>query len=106
MRVALEKPVSHEARVGRSQVNFPRKEVEVAFESGSVKLSEIVGLLASLGYEPKLRLSDLDGRALPADPRRLWMQLGVAGFAFGNTMLFSIASYLAWTARRVLDSRS
>jgi Cu+-exporting ATPase len=81
------------AGVGQSQVNFPRKEVAITFETGRVRLSEIVALLASLGYEPELKLSDLEAKPLRSSARRLWMQLGVAGFAFGNIMLFSIASY-------------
>ncbi len=80
--------------VGHSQVNFPRKEVSITFENERVKLSEVVALLASLGYEPELKLSDLDNRAGARVSRRLWLQLGVAGFAFGNIMLFGISSYL------------
>ncbi len=79
--------------IGSSSVQFPRKEVSVYFENEKVKLSEVVGLLASLGYTPDLKLSDLDS-AEPKISRRLWLQLGVAGFAFGNIMLFSISSYL------------
>jgi Cu+-exporting ATPase len=81
--------------IGSSQVNFPRKEVSLTFENAKVALSEVVVLLTSLGYEPELKLSDLESRSKqPAARRRLWLQLGVAGFAFGNIMLFSISSYL------------
>lgn len=79
--------------IGQSQVNFPRKEVSVAFNPAMTKLSHVAALLASLGYEPELTLSDLDTRPASRIPRRLWLQLGVAGFAFGNTMLFSVAGY-------------
>src|SRR6266511_2536297 len=84
--------------IGASQVNFPQKEVAISFKSGSVKLSEVVVLLTSLGYEPELKYSDLEIRTKARVPRRLWLQLGVAGFAFGNTMLLSIASYLGLDA--------
>ncbi len=80
--------------IGVSQVNFPRKEAVIAFETGRVKLSEVAALLASLGYEPELKFSDLTGARRSRAPRRLSMQLGIAGFAFGNIMLFSLASYL------------
>ena len=81
--------------IGHSQVNFPRQEVSITLETGRVKLSELVALLASLGYEPELKLSDLDASSSPIPvSRRLWLQIGVAGFAFGNIMLFSISSYL------------
>ncbi|MHB8521474.1 MAG: heavy metal translocating P-type ATPase [Limisphaerales bacterium] len=80
--------------IGRSQVNFPRKEVSIVFDTARVKLSEAVALLTSLGYEPDLKLSDLEGRPGRSPSRRLWLQLGIAGFVFGNVMLFSISSYL------------
>ncbi len=81
--------------IGYSRVNFPRKEVFITFEGSRIKLGEVVALLASLGYMPELLLSDLKDHG-PKNPvsRRLWMQLGVAGFAFGNIMLLSISSYL------------
>ena len=74
-------------------MNFPRKEVAIAFTNREMPLSEVVALLASLGYEPELKFSDLD--AAPRNPaaRRLWMQIGLAGFAFGNLMLLGIADY-------------
>jgi Cu+-exporting ATPase len=84
--------------LGRSQVDFPRKAVSINFPTAEVKLSEVAALLASLGYEPELKFADLDANPTPRLPRKLWLQLGVAGFAFGNTMLFSIASYLGLDA--------
>lgn len=81
-------PAIHEARV-----NFPRKEVALAFDPRRLKLSEAVALLASLGYQPELRFDDLDRVTASPIGRRLWLQLGIAGFAFGNIMLFSLPSY-------------
>ncbi|MBI5802262.1 MAG: heavy metal translocating P-type ATPase metal-binding domain-containing protein [Verrucomicrobia bacterium] len=84
--------------IGQSQVNFARKEAAIAFDPARVKLSEVAALLASLGYEPELKFSDLD--TPPANPaaRRLWLQLGVAGFAFGNAMFFAITGYFGLDA--------
>lgn len=84
--------------IGQSQVNFPRKEVALSFDPAKVKLSEVVTLLALLGYAPELKLSALDAKPLNRSVRRLWIQLGLAGFAFGNIMLFSISSYLGLDA--------
>ena len=80
--------------IGQSQVNFLRKEAALSFDPSQVKLSEVVALLASLGYEPELKLSSLESKPRSRMARRLWVQLGLAGFAFGNIMLFSISSYL------------
>ncbi len=86
------------AGLGESKVNFPRKEVAITFTNDAVSLSEVVALLASLGYEPELKFSDLD--AAPRNPaaRRLWLQIGLAGFAFGNLMLLGIADYFGLDA--------
>lgn len=80
--------------IGKTEVNFLRKEITLSFSTADVRLSEVVSLLASLGYEPELKFSDLDSRPANHARRKLWLQLGVAGFAFGNNMLFAIALYL------------
>jgi Cu+-exporting ATPase len=84
--------------IGESKVNFPRKEVAVTFTNDTVALSEVVALLASLGYEPELKFSDLDTAPKTHTARRLWMQIGLAGFAFGNLMLLGIADYFGLDA--------
>jgi Cu+-exporting ATPase len=84
--------------IGYCRVNFPRKEVVITYETARVKLSRVVSLLTSLGYAPDFNFSDLEERPRVAVSRRLWLQLGVAGFAFGNIMLLSISSYLGLDA--------
>ena len=79
--------------VGASTVQFTRREVSVSFDPTQVTLGRVAGLLDSLGYAPDLNWSDLDTRRGSVVPKRLWLQLGVAGFAFGNTMLFSLPGY-------------
>lgn len=79
--------------IGKSVVSFPRKEISVSFDESQLLLSDIAALLASLGYEPELRFSDLEKPPVNPATRRLYLQLGVAGFVFGNTMLFAIAGY-------------
>ena len=80
--------------IGRSLVNFPRREAAIVFAPEKIALSELVALLASIGYEPQLTLGELDQKA-PVDRarQRRWLQVGIAGFAFGNIMLFSLPEY-------------
>ncbi len=80
--------------IQRSEVHFPRREVAINFAPDKISLSELVALLASLGYEPRLTLGELEKR--PRDPgaKRRWLQVGIAGFAFGNIMLFSLPRYM------------
>jgi len=76
------------------QVNFPRKTVRIRFQNTKFKLGELADLLASLGYEPDVNLGDLDNERVRPD-RKLTYQLGVAGFCFGNIMLFAFPEYFA-----------
>jgi Cu+-exporting ATPase len=80
--------------IGRSEVNFPKREVAIAFDPARLKLSGLVALLGSLGYEPVLNLADLGRRTASPVRRRLWLQVGIAGFAFGNVMMLSFPGYL------------
>lgn len=79
--------------IGRSTVNFPKKEVAIQFDDARISLSELVALLASLGYEPTLSFGSLEGAKPKPAFRKLILQLGLAGFSFGNIMLFSICLY-------------
>jgi len=80
--------------IGNSQVNFLKREATISFVPQKISLSEVVTLLASIGYEPALTLGELEKRAPNALRKRQWVQIGVAGFAFGNIMLFSLPAYL------------
>jgi len=86
--------------LGSSRVDFGRRELALSLDPQVVSLGEVAALLDSLGYPPDLTLADLDHRPKRPVARRLWLQIGVAGFAFGNTMLFSLPSYFG------LDSAS
>lgn len=89
--------------IGRSTVNFPKQEVVIQFTDAKVSLSAIVALMASLGYEPTLSFGSLDVARPKSASRKLLLQLGLAGFAFGNIMLFSICLYNGLDALSVLQ---
>lgn len=77
----------------RSEVNFARKTVTIDFDPNHIKLSRLAGLLGSVGYAPRINL-DADDGTKPAADRSLVFKLAVAGFCFGNVMLFSFPEYL------------
>ncbi len=82
------------------RVDFSRREAAIHFAADQIRLSGVVALLASIGYAPQLTLGELE-KAVPNPARkRLWLQIGIAGFAFGNIMLLSLPAYLG------LDSTS
>jgi Cu+-exporting ATPase len=76
-----------------SNVNFTRKEVELAFLNKRTSLRKSAELLAAIGYEPHISLNDLKEKRPPVNTSMIY-QLGVAGFCFGNIMLMSFPEYL------------
>jgi P-type Cu+ transporter len=78
-----------------SSVNFVKKEASITFSESVLTLRQVVEMLASINYIPQITLSDLDRKKAKKIQRRIYYQLGVAGFCFGNIMLFSAPDYLA-----------
>lgn len=78
-----------------SRVDFIRKKVQVKTLRSKITIKELVSLLATIGYEPQIHLSNLDKRQSAGLDKRLILRLAVAGFCFGNMMLFSIPEYFS-----------
>jgi Cu+-exporting ATPase len=88
----LEQLWRFEPGVVRAEVDLLRRAVHVEFRPGETTLRRIAEAVAALGYEPAITAEE--GRlSQPPAVRRLYLQLGVAGFAFGNIMLFSVPRY-------------
>ncbi|GBE30478.1 MAG TPA: HAD family hydrolase [Bacteroidetes bacterium] len=91
----LEKLGSLNAAISHSRVNFLQKELTVTFNHNDLSLRQLVALTASLGYEPDIKLEDINRTKRSNDHKRLYLQIGIAGFVFGNIMLLSFPEYLA-----------
>jgi Cu+-exporting ATPase len=87
-----------------ARIDFPAKEIALVFDHQHISLRQAAELLTSLGYEPYISLHDL-GNARPGVDRSLLYRLGVAGFCFGNIMLFCFPEYLGLDASDVLLQR-
>lgn len=75
----------------RSRVSFSDKELMVTFREDRLPLPRLVELLRRIGYGPQIT----SGTKPPArTPNMLLIRVGVAGFIFGNTMMFAIPEYL------------
>ncbi len=81
--------------VRKSEVFFGRREASISFNIQKLPLSELAALLTSIGYEPDLSLDKLDQKHEAPSNRPLYLKIGIAGFAFGNIMLFSLPEYLS-----------
>lgn len=75
----------------RSRVSFADKELNITFREEQLPLAKLVQLLRRIGYGPQITAGNKRGDAVP---RMLYIRLGVAGFIFGNTMMFSFPEYL------------
>ena len=78
-----------------SRVDFLKKRVQIKFQQDKISLKELVNLLSAIGYEPKINLSNLEEKKAKIVDKGLILRLAVAGFCFGNMMLFSIPEYFS-----------
>lgn len=86
-----------EGGILRTSVDFYQKRVLIVFERSRTSLARVVRLLGRLGYPPRLNLELLDGGEKESLGKELegdLIRLAVAGFCFGNVMLFSFPIYL------------
>jgi P-type Cu+ transporter len=76
--------------VRSSQVNFTKKEATITFDHTQISLRKMAELMDTIGYPPTI------GKSIKQTviSKKFILQLGVAGFCFGNIMLFSFPEYL------------
>jgi Cu+-exporting ATPase len=91
-----------DAGIKNSLVHFTKKEVSITFNHEQISLRRLVELLASVHYIPQINLQKTQAEGKRASNTRLIAKIGVAGFAFGNIMLFSMPEYLSF--RNDLDT--
>lgn len=81
--------------ITESRLNFSTKEVTIRFQRDAISLREIAELLATIGYEPYISLSDTEKKTTRTYTRKRLYKLGVAGFCFGNIMMMSLPEYFS-----------
>lgn len=82
-----------ESRVTNSSVNFTTKQVDITYRNKEINLRQVVELLKSIGYSPDLSVGKSSRQK--TRKKRIYYQIGVAGFCFGNIMLMSFPEYLS-----------
>lgn len=81
-----------EPGVVSSEVNFLKKTCSFTYDPHLISLKKLVELISSIGYEPEITLEQTSGKKSHTD-RSFIYKIGVAGFCFGNIMLFSFPEY-------------
>ena len=77
----------------RSRLQLAGKSISIYYDEGKTSLRSIIELLTLLGYEPDLSLATVEKKGKDNGNRPMYIKLAIAGFAFGNTMLFSLPGY-------------
>lgn len=81
-------PNVHEG-IHQVEVHFGRKEAMLAFDREKVALSQVAALLEYVGYTPHFKHE----QSKKSGTNGLLVELGIAGFFFGNTMLLALPEY-------------
>lgn len=81
--------------VVNSKTDFTQKKIFITYKTGETSLRKIAELLYSIGYEPAINIDDLAENDKPKVLKKLYYKIGIAGFCFGNIMLFSFPEYLS-----------
>jgi Cu+-exporting ATPase len=76
-----------------SRADFTRKEVKIIYNAEKTSLRNIAELLTGIGYEPHISFNDIATTKKGFVNRSILIQLGIAGFGFGNIMLLSFPEY-------------
>ncbi|MCK9412709.1 MAG: heavy metal translocating P-type ATPase metal-binding domain-containing protein [Prolixibacteraceae bacterium] len=77
-----------------STVNFISKKVTITFNSDEITLRQLVELLVAIHYIPDISQQTLEKKQEATGDKSLLYKIGVAGFVFGNVMLYSLPEYL------------
>ncbi|HWR99438.1 MAG TPA: heavy metal translocating P-type ATPase metal-binding domain-containing protein [Prolixibacteraceae bacterium] len=77
-----------------SAVNFITKKVTITFNAEEITLRQLVELLVAIHYIPDISRQTLEKKPEAPSNRTLLYKIGVAGFVFGNVMLYSLPEYL------------
>ncbi len=87
-----------------SRLSFSDGLLELRWAPERVQLSTIAGTLHTLGYAPHPATHHDSNQLQRKEDRALLAKIGIAGAAFGNVMLFSLALYSAQAASGTLGS--
>lgn len=90
----LEKLYKLSPAITNSRVNFVKKRVAITFLDEQISLRQVAELMAAVGYEPEINLKDLDEKKQNLTQKELYVKIAISGFAFGNSMFFSLPGYL------------
>lgn len=90
-----EKVLQDEVGIKYARINFATGRALVHFDPEAIQLSQVFYLIESIGYLPRLH-SPWKMEANTKSNKSLLIRMGVAGFCFGNIMLFGTSLYAGY----------
>lgn len=91
-----EKVLSQTEGIKSVRINFANARAHVVWDDTRIKLSQIFSIIQGIGYKPSLYAPWKKEDQFNLFERDLLLRLGVAGFCFGNIMLFGVALYAGY----------
>jgi P-type Cu2+ transporter len=89
----VSRSLQHIAGVRHVSVNTATGRAQIVWDSAALKLSEIFGVIASLGYKPQIAAAENDAVRGQNERRSLLKRLAVAGLGMMQVMMFAVAMY-------------
>ena len=86
----IEKGILH------AEVNFSSKYLTLDYDPNEISLGKLASFLDSFGYKPEVNLDTTSAKSVSTYQKETLLKLGIAGFAFGNIMLFSFPDYFGF----------
>ncbi len=84
------------ASIVQSRIDFTKKQAAIKFKHSEISLKKLIELLITIGYEPIITLQDVVKKQKTVNQNSLVRKIAVAGFCFGNVMLFSLPEYFGF----------
>jgi Cu2+-exporting ATPase len=85
--------LQHLPGVRSVSVNAATGRARVVWNEGTLKLSQLLGVISSLGYRPQIAAPETGAARVQDERRALLKRLALAGFGMMQVMMFAVAMY-------------
>lgn len=89
----VSRSLQHMAGVRQVSVNTATGRAQIVWDGAHSKLSELLGVIANLGYTPHIATAEKDDARGQNERRGLLKRLAVAGLGMMQVMMFAVAMY-------------
>jgi Cu2+-exporting ATPase len=89
----VSRSLQHLAGVRHVSVNTATGRAQIVWDSTTLRLSELLGVIAGLGYKPQIATADNEAARGQNERRGLLKRLALAGLGMMQVMMFAVAMY-------------